>query len=118
MRSQAVLVVEDEAAVALELGLLLQSLGYRVLGPAFTVQAALKMIEAEQPDAALLDVNVAGELVTSVATALKARNVPFGLVTASADVLEPELRSAPVVLKPILDGDEIGRLLEAVLPPN
>ncbi len=79
MRSQAVLVVEDEAAVALELGLLLQSFGYRVLGPAF-VQDALKMIEAEQPDAALLDVNVAGELVTSVATALKARNVPFGLV--------------------------------------
>ena len=118
MRSQAVLVVEDEAAVALEMGLLLQSFGYRVLGPAFTVQDALKMIEAEQPDAALLDVNVGGQLVTPVATALKVRSVPFGLVTASADVQEPELRSAPKVLKPISDGDEIAHLLESVLPPN
>lgn len=118
MRSQAVLVVEDEAAVALELALLLQSLGCRVLGPAFTVQDALKMIEAERPDAALLDVNVGGELVTPVAEALKERNVPFGLLTASVEIREPELKSAPMVRKPIWDGDQIARLLESVLPPN
>ena len=118
MPLRAVLVVEDEAAVALELDRLLQGLGYRVLGPAFTVQQGLKMIEAEPPDAALLDVNVGGELVTPVAEALRERNVPFGLLTASVEIREPELKSAPMVRKPIWDGDQIARLLESVLPPN
>ena len=118
MRSQAVLVVEDEAAVALELDRLLQGFGYRVLGPALTVQQALEMIAAEPPDAALLDVQLGGELVTPVAEAPRARNVPFGLVTAFPDALEPALRSVPMVLKPISDGDEIRLLLESVLLPN
>jgi DNA-binding response OmpR family regulator len=51
-----VLVVEDEFLIAMELELLLGRHGYRVLGPAATVAEALRLLAAEAPDAALLDV--------------------------------------------------------------
>ena len=53
-----VLVVEDELLLALDLELLLQRHGFRVLGPAATVAEALRLLEGGTPDAALLDVNL------------------------------------------------------------
>jgi CheY-like chemotaxis protein len=116
MRTWSVLVVEDEAFVALELASVLQQSGYRVLGPASTVQEALALLEKQRPDAALLDVNLGSERVTAVAVELKSRKVPFVLVTALADVREPELRFAPKLRKPVSDDGEVRRLLRAVLP--
>jgi CheY-like chemotaxis protein len=118
MRSRSVLVVEDEAFVAIELASLLQRSGYRVLGPASTVQQALALLEDERPDAALLDLNLGSERVTAVAIELKSRNVPFVLVTGFADVREPELRFAPMLRKPVSDDGEVRRLLEAMLSPH
>ena len=115
MRTRSVLVVEDEAFVAIELASVLQRSGYRVLGPASTVQQALALLEDERPDAALLDVNLSSERVTAVAIELKSRNIPFVLVTAAADVREPELRFAPMLRKPFSDDGEVSRLLQAVL---
>jgi CheY-like chemotaxis protein len=77
-----VLVVEDEFLLALELELLLGRHGYRVLGPASTVAEALRLLEGATPDAALLDVNLRGEMVTPVAEALRALAVPFVLASA------------------------------------
>ena len=118
MRTRSVLVVEDEALVAIELASLLQGSGYRVLGPASTVQQALALLEDERPDAALLDLNLGSERVTAVAIELKSRNVPFVLVTGFADVREPELRFAPMLRKPVSDDGEVRRLLEAMLSPH
>src|ERR687892_803393 len=118
MHSRSVLVVEDEAFVAIELASLLQRSGYRVLGPASTVQQALALLEDERPDAALLDLNLGSERVTAVAIELKSRNVPFVLVTGFADVREPELRFAPMLRKPVSDDGEVRRLLEAMLSPH
>jgi hypothetical protein len=53
-----------------------------VIGPVATVQAALRLLEDELPSVALLDVNLGIELVTPVAEALKARNVPFAIASA------------------------------------
>ena len=78
----AVLVVEDEFLIAMDLERLLERNGWRVLGPAATVQEALRLLDGEAPDVALLDVNLRGELVTPVAERLRARGVPF--VVASA----------------------------------
>ena len=80
-----VLIVEDDFLIAMDLQLMVEGLGWRVLGPAGTVKEALDLIESELPTVALLDVDLGVELVTPVALALKARGVPFALATAYAN---------------------------------
>ena len=89
-----VLVVEDEFLIAMDLTLLLHQHGWRVLGPAATVADALRLLRGETPDVALLDVNLRGEPVTAVAEELRARGVPFVLLTVAL----PAVGYAPVRL--------------------
>ena len=79
---KTVLVVEDEFLIALDLRLMLERGGWRVLGPVATVRGALRLLEDELPAVALLDVNLGEDLVTPVAETLKARDVPFALASA------------------------------------
>jgi DNA-binding response OmpR family regulator len=79
---KTVLIVEDEFLIAMDLKLLLEHHGWRVMGPVATVRAALRLLEDELPSVALLDVNLGNELVTPVAETLKARDVPFAVASA------------------------------------
>ena len=102
-QSPRILVVEDEFLIAMELDITLTSAGYQVLGPAPNVSAALGLLRTERPDAAVLDVNLAGEWVTPVAEVLRAMIVPFILASGygAADLhAEPVLRDAVNVGKP------------------
>jgi DNA-binding response OmpR family regulator len=102
-RNPQILVVEDEFLIAMELDITLRSAGYHVLGPAPNVSAALGLLRAERPDAAVLDVDLAGEWVTPVAEVLRAMFVPFILASGygAADLhAEPVLRDAVNVGKP------------------
>ena len=98
-----ILIVEDEFLLAMELETLLQQRGCMVLGPVSSVGQALTMLDGEQPDIALLDVNLKGERATPVAAALRARGVPFILITGYSvmQLSEPELRAAPRIDKPV-----------------
>ncbi len=81
----------------------LRSAGYQVLGPVTTVTAALELLRAERPDAAVLDVDLEGEWVTPVAEVLRVMTVPFILASAygAADLnAEPVLRDVVNVGKP------------------
>jgi two-component system, response regulator PdtaR len=98
-----ILVVEDEFLIAMELDITLRNAGYQVLGPASNISAALGLLRAERPDAAVLDVSLAGEWVTPVAEVLRAMFVPFILASgfSAADLnAEPVLRDAVNVGKP------------------
>ncbi|MBL6081762.1 response regulator [Belnapia sp. T18] len=55
-----ILVVEDEALIAMMLTDDLETAGHEVIGPVATAAAALTLCEAVLPDLALLDVNLAG----------------------------------------------------------
>jgi two-component SAPR family response regulator len=98
-----ILIVEDEFLLAMELEALLQQRGCMILGPVSSVGHALGMLDGEQPDVALLDVNLKGERATPVAAALQARGVPFVLITgySGPQLSEPELRNAPRIDKPV-----------------
>ena len=78
-----VLVVEDEYMIAQDLARELEDVGAEVLGPVPSVADALALLVAEAvpPDAAILDVNLGGEMVFPVAEALRERGVPFVFVT-------------------------------------
>nr|WP_276573867.1 response regulator [Bradyrhizobium sp. IC3195] len=89
-----ILVVEDEYLIALELDTQLRVAGYRVIGPVPDIDGALKLLKADRPDAAILDVNLAGEWVTPVAQALQAMSVPFILASG---YVAADLQGAPVL---------------------
>lgn len=92
-----ILVVEDEYLIALELDTELRTAGYRVIGPFADIDGALALLKVDRPDAAILDVNLAGEWVTPVAETLRAMSVPFILASGyvAADLqAEPVLRDA------------------------
>jgi two-component system, response regulator PdtaR len=79
---KTVLIVEDEFLIAMSLQQMLETDGWRVIGPVATVQGALRLLEGTTPSVALLDVNLGNDLVTPVAEALKALDVPFAVASA------------------------------------
>jgi CheY-like chemotaxis protein len=100
---KCVLVVEDEMLLALDLEEGLRDLGCVVVGPAGTLRSALRLIETETVDAAILDVNLAGERVFPVARRLAEQGIPFVFATAYADAGEiypVDVQSAPRLSKP------------------
>lgn len=102
-----ILVVEDDALIAMELGERLADLGHAVMGPAHTIAEAEALIAAETPDAALLDANVAGQSSVGLGAALAARGVPVAFCTGYDAVknLPPSLEKAMVLTKPLTDAD-------------
>ena len=58
---RSVLVVEDEALIALDLTCSLEALGYRVLGPAASGEDARRIAAEQYPDLLLMDVTIRGK---------------------------------------------------------
>ena len=97
-----VLVVEDEALVALGMCELLSELGYSVIGPFGKTSDALPVVKASGADLAILDINLGSELAYSLADALLSREVPFLFVTGySADAIEERFKGVTVLQKPV-----------------
>ena len=97
-----VLVVEDEALIALDLEQLVTSAGAVLAGTAAGVPQALALIDAVgELDLALLDVNVGGQAVFPVADALVARGVPILFLSGYGPEILPErFRGAAMACKP------------------
>lgn len=97
------LLVEDEALVAMMMEDLLEGLGCNVLASARSVQEGLQAIAAvgEQLDGAILDVSLGGEAVYPIAEALQRRGVPFAFATGyDAGSLDPRFAHYPTLAKP------------------
>ena len=110
-----VLVVEDEALVAMLLETILEDMGCMAVGPAATVDEGLRMAADEAVDAALLDVNVAGRQVFPVAQALKDRGVPFVFSTGYGEGgLPDEWRGQPTLQKPFTEAAVRDALMSAM----
>jgi PAS domain S-box-containing protein len=97
-----VLVVEDEPFIAMDVEASLTAAGCIVVGPAPSVERALVLIGNEALDAAVLDANLGGRSVESVADALAARGVPFVFATGyGREALPAAHGAAPVLGKPV-----------------
>jgi DNA-binding response OmpR family regulator len=96
------LVVEDEALLALYIAESLAEAGYEVVGPATSVAKALKLINDPGCDIVILDVNLGTEHSEPVALALKARDIPFVVLSGnSREFLPPGFAGAPSMSKPV-----------------
>lgn len=96
-----VLVVEDEAMIAMLVGRILTEAGFQVVGPAPSVTEGLAAIEQGGIDAALLDVRLGNEEVYPAADALRARSVPFIFLSGyGAESLPDGYACHPCLRKP------------------
>ena len=98
----SVMLVEDEAIVALAVNDSLTDLGFSVIGPFSRVSDACRALQDNQVDAAILDINLDGEMVYSLAELLTARKIPFVFATGyGAESIETRFEHIPVLQKPI-----------------
>ena len=72
-----VLVLEDEALIALNVQDELQDAGYEVAGPFSTCSAALEWLQTTTPDMAILDATLKDGPCREIALELSRREVPF-----------------------------------------
>ena len=98
-----VLVVEDESPVALDIENMLEEMGCEVVASVPRLVRALDLAARLDFDLAVLDINLAGEVVYPLAFRLAERGIPFLFSTGySTATLPPELRDRPVLRKPVM----------------
>ncbi len=114
-----VFVVEDETLVLINLQDMLDELGWTVAAQAMWLPDAERLAASvEQPDAAILDVNIGGATVFPAARILADRGVPILFATGyGRDGLPPEWQDCAVIAKPYTQRD-IARALEQLVGPG
>jgi CheY-like chemotaxis protein len=101
LSDRRILVVEDEMILLITIEQVLAGLGCESVTTAVTVDQALALLDAQTFDAAMLDVNLRGEISYPVADALIARDVPFVFTTGYSDHgMRDGYRDWPVLKKP------------------
>ena len=106
-----ILVIEDNAVVALDLQRILREAGYRVVGPASSLSDAERLIARGPIDCALLDIDLEAGRAAAMADRLDRAGIPFVFVTSDSRRDLPDKHAGrPVVAKPCTKD----RVLEAV----
>ncbi len=113
-RAKRILLVEDEALVAMLLEDIVVDLGCEVVGPAMHFDEAAAMIETEALDAAILDVNLGGRRSYPLAERLVERNVPFAFATGYGSAGVEWNGDVPILRKPF-QRDLVGSMLASLL---
>ena len=111
-----ILVVEDSFLLVTTLEMVFDDLGWKIIGPATRKAEALALAQMETFDAALLDVNLDGEMSWEIAGYLKERRIPFVFSTGYdvTNVLPDFLVGSAVIGKPY-KSDELERRLRQVI---
>jgi len=97
-----VLLVEDEALVAMMIQECLTECGHSVIGPINRAADALSAAKDGDFDAAILDINLGDGMAYPVAEILSARGVPFVFLTGyDAEMIDRRFGEVPILQKPI-----------------
>jgi CheY-like chemotaxis protein len=107
-----ILIVEDSFLVVTSIEGFFNELGWKIVGPASRKDAGLALAQTETFDAALLDVNLDGEMSWDIAAVLQERGIPFVFSTGydGANILPDFLAGSVVLGKPFRE-DELARKL-------
>jgi len=96
-----ILVVEDEAAISLDLKGAVEALGATVIGPCASVGTALDALGRHRVDCALLDIQLGTQRSDAIAVALRSLKIPFIFVTGYSEAKVPQgFEDQPMVQKP------------------
>ncbi|MFP1630593.1 response regulator [Zhengella sp. ZM62] len=102
MHKPTLLIVEDDAWLAMDAATQAEAAGYAVI-LAQSVAEAQRILLLEDVDGAILDFNLPDGVVTPVAHALRTAGLPFFVVSgASLDAIEESgLDNPPLLAKPV-----------------
>ena len=96
-----VLVVEDEAMIAMLVEDMIADFGSEVVGPVSRFEDALRLSQNAEIDAAILDINVDGAVIFPVADVLQGRGIPIIFATGyGSKTIPPRFRDSPTLPKP------------------
>jgi DNA-binding response OmpR family regulator len=97
-----ILIVEDEALLAMEISHALESAGHDVVGSAPSLAQAEKLVAQMHPDVVLLDINLGNERGETFARKLADNCIPFVFVTAHVrGDIDPQFSDRPYLQKPV-----------------
>ena len=107
-----VLVVEDEALIAMMIEQMLNDLGCTVIGPAHSLPQAMTLLEASPVSTAILDLNLRGAFVYPLARTLREGGIPFVFITGYTGLRIPhDFANTTTLTKPFAGADLIAALL-------
>jgi len=111
-----ILVVEDSFLLVTTLELVFDDLGWKIIGPATRKAEALALAQVESFDAALLDVNLDGEMSWEIASYLRERQIPFVFSTGYdvTNVLPDFLVGSAIIGKPYKSQELEWRLRQVI----
>ncbi len=113
--AERVLVVEDEPLIAFDVADHLRAAGFEVVGPAASVMSALKLLDSQGCDLAVLDVNLGRETAAPIADVLSSKSLPFIALSGYSSEQLPEIfQRAPMLSKPV-DSKMLVAVLRACL---
>lgn len=104
LHGRRILVVEDDYLVAADLAESLENAGASVIGPAGSVEEALRLVQEEnrQLDGAVLDINLRDARVYPVAELLEAQHVPYIFTTGyDSSAVSKDYAHASRIEKPV-----------------
>jgi DNA-binding NtrC family response regulator len=97
-----VLVVEDEYFIADDLVRALRAAGGQAVGPAGSLDHARTLLDQEEIDAAILDINLHGEMAFPLISDVRERGLPCVVMSGySPDSLPESVRQVPNLEKPV-----------------
>ena len=95
------LVVEDNALIAMDLEEILKSYGCQVVGPSVSVREALSKLDDEDIDVAVVDYQLADGTAASLTKVLDERGIPYAICTGtSEDTISSLYPNTPILGKP------------------
>jgi CheY-like chemotaxis protein len=112
----SILIIEDEPVLAFALEDFLIDSGFRIAGVAGRLETALTMIESAVFDAAILDANLAGADASPAASALKARELPFIVVSGYLPSQQPRAFAGALCLQKPYSSERLIQALHTILP--
>jgi DNA-binding response OmpR family regulator len=111
-----ILIVEDEPMILAYLEDALEEAGFSVTGAAASLTRGLEMVAQAKFDVAILDTNLDGKSSAPIAEALRAREIPFMIISGYSESQLPNgLAGAPCVTKPFRI-PEISKILTRLVP--
>jgi CheY-like chemotaxis protein len=124
MTSQTtVLIVEDEALLALTLKDICEAWGYLVYPTACTTESALQCVTEHQPDIVLMDMHVIGNM-DSIELAERIQAVSGARILFMTGAVDEALKKQALRLDPLaymlkpLHLDELRTILQEAYPPS
>jgi CheY-like chemotaxis protein len=109
-----ILLVENQAVVALDLQRLLREAGYRAIGPAASLADVRALVARGTIDAALLDLDGLGDSAPAIAGVLAASAVPFVFLASGRDIVPVGHADRPVIDKPYAASELLATLDKAM----